>query len=521
MGAQRLPPDKGDSGGDSTSAPFQPQIPSKNLQNSIPTHPIQPPQANPSVLSSDCGQNLRLSRAAPHCNVRPIRSGRGLAPTGSLRSTTIGSGGLPWRHVGEYLQGGASQSSIRISPTAQSFFPSKASRGCSKISQRCGILDGSSNGSSSPPSYRDALLLGTTTDTSVVSQATLVAAAPKWNQHRGCRSHEKPRVRVPVLPLAQQLATSTSADADEGWQVVGSRQRRARSHVPSPPSKLASPRYLAAVAGRCLNCLSFSHRVATCHLPTRCFNCHVFRHHLRDCKRPRNPSVQQASGGSVVSKTHISCDDSSKSSKQGGQSQDHCCTKTANIGSRSPKQLWVHIKDRGYSRPKVLEVSVMELQLGREPLGASELRSWDPMIDEAANAERFSSHKAEMCCCQEKVHAMVEELSKEPLEVNTGSGSSTTPSLASSPQVVNHQLSEEDIQSPVMPRSEGEQLIGHELIEALSSFKQSIKASSSPSTRQVTSLEKEAIMINPKGNQSRSPQRKIRLKTRKPDLKVI
>ncbi|CAO2142901.1 unnamed protein product [Urochloa humidicola] len=43
------------------------------------------------------------------------------------------------------------------------------------------------------------------------------------------------------------------------------------------------------MAGRCLNCQSYKHRVAQCHLPTRCFCCHGFRHLARDCKRPRSP----------------------------------------------------------------------------------------------------------------------------------------------------------------------------------------------------------------------------------------
>ena len=39
---------------------------------------------------------------------------------------------------------------------------------------------------------------------------------------------------------------------------------------------------------RCFNCLSYSHRVATCRLPQRCLRCHGFRHIARECKRLRS-----------------------------------------------------------------------------------------------------------------------------------------------------------------------------------------------------------------------------------------
>lgn len=39
--------------------------------------------------------------------------------------------------------------------------------------------------------------------------------------------------------------------------------------------------------GRCFNCPSYSHKVATSRLPRRCLRCHGFRHLARDCKRLR------------------------------------------------------------------------------------------------------------------------------------------------------------------------------------------------------------------------------------------
>jgi hypothetical protein len=72
--------------------------------------------------------------------------------------------------------------------------------------------------------------------------------------------------------------------------------------VPQPQS----PRYLVVVEGRCLNCLSSSHRRAECHLPICCFNCHGLCPHLRDCKLPQKSSIalgdSKASCGSLPSR---------------------------------------------------------------------------------------------------------------------------------------------------------------------------------------------------------------------------
>ena len=48
---------------------------------------------------------------------------------------------------------------------------------------------------------------------------------------------------------------------------------------------------------RCLNCLSFSHRLANCQLPLRCWKCRGFRHLARECKRPRSPAQGASRGG--------------------------------------------------------------------------------------------------------------------------------------------------------------------------------------------------------------------------------
>jgi hypothetical protein len=55
----------------------------------------------------------------------------------------------------------------------------------------------------------------------------------------------------------------------------------------------------AELHSRCFNCLSYSHRVATCRMPQRCLRCRGYRHIARDCKWPRQAMVMapEAGGG--------------------------------------------------------------------------------------------------------------------------------------------------------------------------------------------------------------------------------
>jgi hypothetical protein len=88
---------------------------------------------------------------------------------------------------------------------------------------------------------------------------------------------------------------------------------------------------------------------------------------------------------------------------------------------------------------------------------------------------------------------VAEQLAKEPLEANVKNGPYTPLPCDRSLCIVDHlSLTEddvghlppiEDIQTPMIFRSEMAQLCGHELIKVLSNFKQSIVASLSPSTR--------------------------------------
>jgi hypothetical protein len=85
-------------------------------------------------------------------------------------------------------------------------------------------------------------------------------------------------------------------DAD-GYQEVVSRSTRRRLGRDASVAAAVPPRRSRIppeFEGKCLNCLSTGHRVATCKLPRRCVRCHGFRHLARDCKRPRSPPVEGA-----------------------------------------------------------------------------------------------------------------------------------------------------------------------------------------------------------------------------------
>lgn len=75
-----------------------------------------------------------------------------------------------------------------------------------------------------------------------------------------------------------------------GWSEVLPRQpeepQPPREHAPKAPRQRCIP---DALRDWCLNCLSYSHRIATCCLPLRCLRCHEFRRLARDCRRSRTP----------------------------------------------------------------------------------------------------------------------------------------------------------------------------------------------------------------------------------------
>jgi hypothetical protein len=66
-----------------------------------------------------------------------------------------------------------------------------------------------------------------------------------------------------------------------------------------------------------------------------------------------------------------------------------------------------------------------------------------------------------------------------------------------------------------------EQLIGFELIKAMSNFKHLLVAPSLLTTQQNNSLEKKAFEVHLEGNQSCSQQQKNKIKSQKPGVNMI
>jgi hypothetical protein len=81
-------------------------------------------------------------------------------------------------------------------------------------------------------------------------------------------------------------------DAD-GWQTVLSRGegRQAPRALAATTTASATRRIPLEFDGRCLNCLSYNHRVATCRLPRRCIRCRSLHHLAKDCNRPRSDNA--------------------------------------------------------------------------------------------------------------------------------------------------------------------------------------------------------------------------------------
>jgi hypothetical protein len=100
-------------------------------------------------------------------------------------------------------------------------------------------------------------------------------------------------------------------------------------------------------------------------------------------------------------------------------------------------------------------------------------------------------------------------------------GSSTPPSTDLTPQVVRHHPSTEDTLTPMLLRSESEQLVGQEFIKALSDFKQLTVTPLSLQTQQFTSSVKKSIVECPVETRSFHHQQRTKIKSQKPVVKVV
>jgi hypothetical protein len=117
----------------------------------------------------------------------------------------------------------------------------------------------------------------------------------------------------------------------------------------------------------------------------------------------------------------------------------------------------------------------------------------DPMVEETVLGATISAPGRS---CEKEIAGMVEQPTNPP-------------STAMSPCLSNPLPPVDDIQTPGMFRSEDEQLVGHELIEALRKIKLPNVPHLSPSSRIESSLSFEATVVSLKRNQVSLIKRKL------------
>jgi hypothetical protein len=205
-------------------------------------------------------------------------------------------------------------------PPSPPFHPGDGSMGRSKAHR---WADEDSDAERTPTSYLDAVRLGSQVRSSplperVVTRPTIggsrASAAAEQGKRplpgTGAARGRRPRPKLvhglparPVegrIPARQRLEHRERCSARrriftpdvEGWREVLSLALRggtSGTHPtrPAPASQRPHSRYPADLHGKCFNCLSTAHRVATCRLPPRCLRCMGFRHLTQDCKQRR------------------------------------------------------------------------------------------------------------------------------------------------------------------------------------------------------------------------------------------
>jgi hypothetical protein len=178
----------------------------------------------------------------------------------------------------------------------------------------------------------------------------------------------------PHRSFAEVIKSSLFSSLTAGHPSTAAERRRAKDR--SPPPRLHSPRYLAAVKGKCFKCLSSSHRRVDCRLPTCCFNCFGYRHHLQDCKRPRRSPA--ALGGS-----HACAVDASQCVVRA--SRDISCSRPT---SQALRGTFLSLGDGGTSGALALATFAASDFLEPDLISVSSVcftpHSWDPMVEEAA-----------------------------------------------------------------------------------------------------------------------------------------
>ncbi|CAN6197587.1 unnamed protein product [Urochloa humidicola] len=232
-----------------------------------------------------------------------------------------------------------------LSPTARPFYPAASGRAKETRWMECSddeeeLVDYGFTPSPSPPpaSFRDVVCGRHHTSPSAspspssptvpaavapaTAVATVVAASRGEDAVPARRRRRRPSRRAPPLrvaapppprvPLQERLGPRLPRDDDrrrprvdeDGFEEVVSRSTRRRFRRAETSSDRSSTPSTSRpippeMRDRCLNCLSYSHRVATCRLPPRCRLCHKLRHLAWQCplSRSRSPPAEEAEGG--------------------------------------------------------------------------------------------------------------------------------------------------------------------------------------------------------------------------------
>ncbi|XP_066318321.1 uncharacterized protein [Miscanthus floridulus] len=235
----------------------------------------------------------------------------------------------PWGAVTASM--GASSSSL--SPAAAPFFPGCSSGGRSK-SRRWVDDDEEETDDDQPATYLEAArrpvmpaspspVRRHTRSAAVLGRRGAgplhgCAATERGRQGHGRRRRKRNRPRPQLVnglpmrpvdgrvPARQRLGRRgrVSAPNNDGWreilprQVSGSAAATSAGPRPSQGQLSRVKKIPAELHDRCFNCLSYSHRVATCWLPRRCLRCRGFGHLVKDYRR-RAASTSVAVGADL------------------------------------------------------------------------------------------------------------------------------------------------------------------------------------------------------------------------------
>jgi hypothetical protein len=158
----------------------------------------------------------------------------------------------------------APRTTSTMSPSATPFFPlgrSKAQRWKDSSPSMVGL-----EGPPSPPlhpSYRDV----------VASRPVLVERSPP-------PAKSKPSSCRVLTSVVGHCSISLPKTKDDGWHKVENRHARRRRLL---ESRALRRRFPEDLLGKCSNCLSVNHRVASCRRPTYCFRCFEPGHRSYAC----------------------------------------------------------------------------------------------------------------------------------------------------------------------------------------------------------------------------------------------